>query len=468
MSHARSFPRRQESNPARLVAFEVLRLVDEDDAYANLILPVEIRRARLGKLDAAYATNLCYGTLRMRGRWDAIISRCAKGRRIYDIDPPILDLLRMGCHQLLDMETPAHAAINETVAIARNFFGQGASGFVNAVLRRVNERKGQWEDVIRSSTASDIEFLSVWHSHPRWIVEEIERSLVACGRDASELASVLAAHNAPAKIALVARDITSGQLAERIEAAHMEASPGVLVPSALLLSGGDPHRLFAVRDGLAGVQDEGSQLIASIAANAPIEGRDQLWLDMCAGPGGKTATLAAMGADRGVTIHANEPQEHRLDLVAGAVEPWEEAVALRLGDGRELGAQEPQTYDRVLVDAPCSGLGALRRRPEARWRKSSDDIPPLAKLQRELLASAFAALRPGGALVYSTCSPVLAETREVVDAFLSSTPRAELLDVAPVASSLAVRDVAGVDGLVQLWADVDQTDGMFIALLTKR
>ena len=460
-------PGRQEANAARLVAFEVLRAVDEDDAYANLVLPVEIARAGLNKLDAAYATNLCYGTLRMRGRWDAIISRCAKGRRIYDIDPPVLDLLRMGCEQLLAMETPPHAAIHETVVIARNFFGQGTGGFVNAVLRRISEKAGQWPEIVRSSTASHTEFLSLWHSHPRWIVEALEESLEASGRSRDDVESVLAAHNAPAKVALVARAISPEALAKRVEAAKMEAFPGYLMPNAVLLGRGDPHRLYPVRDGLAGVQDEGSQLIAAMFASAPIEGKDELWLDMCAGPGGKTATLAAIAQGRGARIHANEPQEHRLDLVAASVEPWEDTVALRLGDGRELGTQEPDAYDRVLVDAPCSGLGALRRRPEARWRKDPKDIPGLAKLQGQLLASAFKALRPGGALVYSTCSPVLAETRDVVRDFLAAHGRAKLLDAGEVANRVAIRDVSARDGMVQLWADADRTDGMFIALITK-
>ena len=367
-------PKRRESSPARLVAFEVLREVDEDDAYANLVLPLEIRRAGLGKLDAAFATNLCYGTLRMRGRWDAIISRCARGRRIYDIDPPVLDLLRMGCQQLLGLQTPPHAAIHETVTVARNFFGQGAGGFVNAVLRRVGERADEWEEVIRSSTASRTEFLSLWHSHPRWIVEKFEEALAASGRDRDDVESVLAADNEPAKVALVARDITVGQLAERVGAARMEAEPGTLAPSALLLGGGDPHRLYAVRDGLAGVQDEGSQLVAAMLAGAPVEGPDGLWLDMCAGPGGKAATLASLAADRGARVHANEPpgarplrQDPRRRAVHGPGGAQAQARgALAQGPGRRPApGQAPGRTPRLRI-----------RRPAARRRARLLDVHP--------------------------------------------------------------------------------------------
>ena len=460
-------PRRSRSDRARLVAYDVLRLVHADGAYANLVLPKEIRRAGLNKLDAAFATNLCYGTLRLQGRWDAIIARCTRGRRLDDIDPEILDILRLGCHQLLDFGTPVHAAINETVKMARNEAGQGAGGFVNAVLRRVAERTDDWREIIRASTASQAEFLSVWHSHPRWIVELLEEALEASGRSADELEELLEANNTPAKVALVARDITADQLRSKIEAAKMECSDGVLMPGAVLLDSGDPHRLWAVQDGEAGVQDEGSQLIAALAANAPIEGPDELWLDMCAGPGGKTATLAAYAANRGAAIHANEPQPHRLDLVAEAVEPWADIVALREGDGRDLGLTEAGRYDRVLVDAPCTGLGALRRRPESRWRKSAEDLADLLPLQRGLLESGFAALREGGVLVYSTCSPVQAETRTLIGDFLEANPEARLVDAGPIALRLAIRPVESTEGTIQLWPDRDRTDAMFMALITR-
>lgn len=460
-------PGRQPSDPARIVALDVLAAVRENDAYANLVLPQEIRRARLDSQDAAYATNLCYGTLRLQGRWDAIIACCTEGRALEDIDPEILDILRLGVHQLVEFRTPPHAAIFEMVTITRNELSQNRGGFVNAILRRVSERIDEWENVLREGAASDLEFYAQWYSHPLWIVEETARSLEANGRSAADLPKVLAANNEPAKVALVPRDVTRRQLRRGIIAEGLKPLPGYLMPEAILLESGDPQRLRAIRSGAAGVQDEGSQLIAAVLTEAPIEGPNKLWLDLCSGPGGKTATMAARGSERGVEIHANEPQEHRLDLVANAVDPWAGHVALRLGDGRDVGTEEPDAYDRVLVDAPCTGLGALRRRPEARWRKSPADVTELSVLQRELLDAGFAALRPGGALVYSTCSPVTAETKSVVEEFINNTPSARLLDTGAIASEVASRKVPSHDGVVQLWPDTDHTDAMFIALITK-
>lgn len=468
-------PRHQKSDPARRVAFNVIRAVHEDDAYANLALPPAIDRAWLNKRDAAFATSLTYGTLRLEGRMDAIIARASADRSIDQIDAPVLDLLRLGVYQLVELGTPPHAAINETVALTRNELGQGTAGFVNAVLRRVSER-GNWEEILRRSAASEAQFLSAWYSHPRWIVDAYARTLEACGRE-NAVEPILEANNSPAKVALVPRGLTPEALRDRVERAKMTADAPALVPSAVLLDSGNPARLWPVQDGTAGVEDEGSQLIARMFVAAsitdesgrPLEGTagDSRWLDMCAGPGGKTATIAAVAAQRGATVFANEPQPHRLDLVEDAVAPWTDNVVFREGDGREIGAEEPNAYDRVLVDAPCSGLGALRRRPEARWRKDPTDLAELAALQGELLDSAYRAVRPGGLLYYTTCTPTLEETRDVISAFLERTPGASLGDARAEADTITLHPVGGWDKTVQLWPDTDGSDAMFIARILK-
>ncbi|MDD7385075.1 MAG: transcription antitermination factor NusB [Actinomycetaceae bacterium] len=459
-------PGRRASDPARLLVFDVLMDVAERGAYANLALPEALRHSGLRRLDRAFATNLCYGTLRLQGRWDAIISRVAHGRSASEIDLPLLTLLRMGCHQLLAMDSPAYAVLDETVTIARNELGQGSGGFVNAILRRVAEKADQWRTVIEESTASQEEFLSLWYSHPRWLVHEFQRTCAYYGRGNVE--EILDADNEPADVALVARGISTSELAERIVKAHFTSRPGTMMADALLLDSGDPHQIYPVRDGLAGVQDEGSQLISHVCASAPISSHTGLWLDLCAGPGGKTATMAPLAQRAGARIHANEPHEHRVHLVERAVDPWADVVDLRQGDGRDVGTQEPDSYDRVLVDAPCSNSGAIRRRPEARWNHVGSDLEQLTRLQAELLESGYRALAPGGVLVYSTCSPLLSETVDIVEGLVNTHPEAQVLDTAQVASQCALHPISGRNGYVQLFTDTDNTDSMFFACLTKR
>ncbi|WP_311590832.1 transcription antitermination factor NusB [Trueperella bernardiae] len=458
-------PGRRQSDAARTAVFEVLIDVETNGAYANIALPKAIRAARLNKQDAAFATNLCYGTLRLQGRWDAILAHCMDR----EPEPAVKVLARMGVHQLFALRTPPHAAINETVMLARHHVGTGASGFVNAVLRRAGERTlKEWQDQLKADhgKVSSVGFLADWFSHPRWIVRALSDALAAHGRPKRDLISVLKADNEPAGVALVARDISINALRSDIGRGHMSSQPGHLVDSALILEGGDPGRVFAVRDGIAGVQDEGSQLVTRTFAAAPVDGEDAAWLDMCAGPGGKTATLVALNPS--VTVFANELHEHRLDLVAENVAPWANRVQLRLGDGTDIGTEQPGQFDRVLIDAPCTGIGALRRRPEARWAKEAGDALDLVRLQLSLLESGWEAVRPGGVVGYSTCSPYLPETTGVVETFLAGRDDVEVLDTRELASAQAKFPIVGEGPYLQLWPDLHASDAMFLALLRKR
>jgi 16S rRNA (cytosine967-C5)-methyltransferase len=233
---------------------------------------------------------------------------------------------------------------------------------------------------------------------------------------------------------------------------------GKYSPYAVYLGGGDPGQLSAVRDGQALVQDEGSQLVARALTLAPVDGDTGRWLDLCAGPGGKTALLAALAAETGARVTAVEPSPGRADLVAENTRGLE--IDLLRVDGRESGL-EPG-FDRVLVDAPCTGLGALRRRPEARWRRQPTDVPTLSKLQRELLAAAIALTRPGGVVLYATCSPHLAETVGVVADALRRHP-VSALDTRPLFEPAT----AGDGPYVQLWPHRHGTDAMFAAALRR-
>jgi 16S rRNA (cytosine967-C5)-methyltransferase len=462
--------RRKGTDPARTAAFDVLREVDGSDAYANLVLPPHLRERGIRGRDAGFATELAYGTLRLRGRYDAILARCLD-RPLARLDPPVLDILRLGVHQLLAMRVPQHAAVSETVGLARARTGAGSAQLVNAVLRRVARTPlDDWLAQIADDAPDELTALADTGSHPVWVARALRDALAGTGRDPAELAHLLAADNDAPRVTLVARP----GLADPAELADDRTTPGRWAPTALVLDGGDPAAYGAVRDGRAGVQDEGSQLVALALAAAPLDGPDERWLDLCAGPGGKAALLGALAARSGARLVANEVQPHRARLViqALAAVPAAAVEAVRTGDGRDIGTDEPGAYDRVLLDAPCTGLGALRRRPESRWRRTPGDLATLTGLQRELLASALDAVRPGGVVAYVTCSPHLAETQVVVSDVLRRRDDVEVLDAPAV-----VRDVVRPDARdtielgdrhdVQLWPHVHGTDAMHLTLLRR-
>ncbi|OBH54505.1 RsmB/NOP family class I SAM-dependent RNA methyltransferase [Mycobacterium sp. E2479] len=451
-------PRRRPLDPARAAAFDVLRAVSERDAYANLALPALLREREITGRDAAFATELTYGTCRTRGLLDAVIAAAA-GRSPQAIDPVLLDLLRLGAYQLLRTRVDAHAAVSTTVEQAGIAFDSARAGFVNGVLRAISGRdEHSWVAELAPNPAQDpIGHAAFVHAHPRWIAQAFADAL---GAAATELDAVLASDDERPQVHLAARAgaLTAAELADAVG-----GTVGRYSPHAVYLAGGDPGRLAPVRDGVALVQDEGSQLVARALTLAPVAGDGGRWLDLCAGPGGKTALLASLGMQQhpesGFRLTAVEPAPRRADLVAENTSGLPVDV-LRI-DGRETGL-EP-TFDRVLVDAPCTGLGALRRRPEARWRRQPADVPTLTKLQRELLGAAIALTRPGGVVLYATCSPHLAETVGVVADALRRHPVSEL-DTRPMFAP--VSDL-GDGPHVQLWPHRHGTDAMFAAALRR-
>lgn len=445
-------PRRKPLDPARRAAFDVLRAVSDRDAYANLVLPALLRERGITGRDAAFATELAYGACRSRGLLDAVIANAA-GRSTDRINPVLLDLLRLGTYQLLRTRVDAHAAVSTTVEHAGFEFDSARAGFVNAVLRTIAGREPQsWIGELAPPSDSDpVGHLAFTHAHPRWVAQAFADAL---GARAGELDALLTADDSRPLVHLAARP---GVLSAEELAASVDGEVGRYSPYAVYLSGGDPGQLDAVRKGVALVQDEGSQLVARALTLAPVDSDSGRWLDLCAGPGGKTALLAAIGAQSDATVTAIEPNPRRADLVEENVRGLSVEV-LRV-DGREPGI-EPG-FDRVLVDAPCTGLGALRRRPEARWRRQPADVPALARLQRELLASAITLTRPGGIVLYATCSPHLSETVGVAADALRRHP-VRAVDTRPLFEG--VEDI-GDGPYVQLWPHRHGTDAMFAAAL---
>jgi len=453
-------------DPARRTAYDVLRSVAESDAYANLVLPPLLTERGITGRDAAFCTELTYGTLRMQGRYDAIVD-LVSSRPAARLDAGLLDVLRLGLHQLLSMRVPTHAAVSETVALARTVAGTGPSGLANAVLRRLAQEPSEhWlAELARQHTGT--EALAAVHSHPAWVVRAMRQALAE--QADSELVPALEANNTPAPVTLAVRP----GLAQAQDLTGVHTDPGRWAPGAAVLTSGDPGALAGVTAGRIGVQDEGSQVVTRALAGVPIDGPDSTWLDLCAGPGGKAALFGALLAERDSsgTLVANEVAPHRAKLVTGSTRSLAghlPGLEVRTGDGRQIGESEPGRYDRVLVDAPCTGLGALRRRPESRWRRRPGDLAELGALQRDLLTSALHTARPGGVVAYITCSPHVAETTLVVQDVLRDFGHATLLDAAEAVQEVVAHPMPALAGpMVQLWPHRHGTDAMFLALIQR-
>lgn len=451
----------------------MLLAVDQRDAYANLLLPSILTERGLTGRDAALATELTYGTLRGRGTYDAILGVCSD-RGVDRIDAPLREVLRLGIHQLLATRVRAHAAVATSVDLAKDVAGVRSAGFVNAVLRRVSTRDMEtWIGVAAPSRDADpLGHLVVRYSHPRWIVAALSDSL---GESPGESPGDAGAGGLAETEAALAADgvrprVTLCVVPGLADTAELVTGGGELArwsPFGAYLDGGDPAAVPAVGEGRAAVQDEASQLVALALARAGMTGPDTRWLDLCAGPGGKARLLGGLAAERGARLVAADKRLHRARLTEAAVTVTGAAAAVA-ADGT-VPPWRPGTFDRVLADVPCSGLGALRRRPEARWRKSPEDIAGLGVLQRQLLASALDAARPGGVVAYVTCSPHLAETRAVVADVLR-----ERADVAVLDAPAMLPEVPGLRcpdpdrRYAQFWPHRHGTDAIFLALLQRQ
>lgn len=444
---------------SREVAFDSLLAVERQDAYLNLVLPKALAKARLSNVDAAFATELAYGTARWQGLYDWIIEE-ATGRATSYIDPDALLVIRIGAHQLLELNTPAHAAIYEMVNLAKKRLKASVVGFINAALRRISERTRQeWIQLLHNSGLSAETITSIEFSHPLWVTRALKLALQS--EDASdELVAALISDNEAPKVNLVA---LPGKVSDRESTLSKEG----VSPIGYVLNYGDPSKLTGVSTGAMRVQDQGSQLAALALANVKTESPSLEWLDLCAGPGGKAVLLAALAKQSNAHLTTNEVSEHRATLVATALRhSGFEATQLQ-GDGRSLPSKT--RYDRILLDAPCTGLGALRRRPESRWRKNAEDLKDLSVLQRELIGSAWDALSPGGVLGYVTCSPHPTETTGQIEWLLRTFKDSVLLDATSVLMEInPLLNLKPARKTVQLWPHRNDTDAMFIALVQKR
>jgi 16S rRNA (cytosine967-C5)-methyltransferase len=432
----------------RVLVFDLLTEVNRKGGYSNLLLPQALSASNFEVRDKGFVTELLYGTLRMQGRHDYILAQVAD-RPLSEVDSGIVDICRMGVHQLFEMRVATHAAVSATVELARREIGESKASFVNAILRKVSAKTlSEWLEPL--ATVSDpITRLSIQYSHPEWIVSAYFDLL----KDIERVEQELAANNVPASPTLVAwpGDSTQADLVE-VGGIATEYSPyGARFEGA-------PGSLELIRHRKAGVQDEGSQLVAHIFATAIHEAASIL--DLCAGPGGKAALLAHLANVHGQDFTANEISEPRAKLVKNVIGKFN----CQVGDGREI-AKLGVTYDAILADVPCTGLGALRRRPEVRWRRTVQDLRGLLELQRELSDSAISVLNPGGVFGYATCSPHFSETSGEVLRILKDHPELEQIEIdqyLPDNLHGAVRDKS-----LSLWTSQHGTDSMFLSLFRK-
>ena len=432
----------------RLLVFDLLREVNRNGGYSNLLLPQALTDSNFETRDKGFATELLYGTLRMQGRHDYILSQ-ASDRPWSEVDPGIVDVARMGAHQLFEMRVPTHAAVSATVELARKVTGESKASFVNALLRKISAKSlDEWMEPVRE-IEDPILRLSILYSHPEWIVSAYFDLL----RDFDEVERALATNNIPASPTLVSWPGKSTQS----ELVELGAIATDFSPYGATFDG-VPGSLEIIRHRLAGVQDEGSQIVADIFSKAAQS--KSSWLDLCAGPGGKAALLSSIAKESGVAFTANEISQARSKLVknvVGGARVW-------VGDGREI-SEHGELFGAILADVPCTGLGALRRRPEVRWRRTVADLRELTLLQRELVDSALSVLEVGGIFGYATCSPHLAETRIQVADLLRKHPEMELVPVDPFLPSNLTEGSEG--GSLTLWTHRHGTDSMFLALFRK-
>ena len=427
-------PRRRRPAGPRDVALAALERVDEGGAYANLVLPPMLRRSRLTLSERAAVTDLVYGSLRMRGALDFAMAPLSR-QPLDRLEPLVLRGLRLGAYELLFGGTAAHAAVAETVGAVARAGHRGQAGYVNAVLRRLATTPPAWPDPERDPAG----WATTRGSHPAWIVSE---ALARLGP--RELVDLVEADNTRPEVSLRATPgrTTRDQLLAELAEAGLTARPSPLSPDCVTLERGDPGQLQAIRDGRAVVQDAASALVAPAVGAGP----GDLVADLAAGPGGKAGHLAALGA----RVLAVEVRRRRAGLVADTATRL--GVADRLltvvGDGRRPPLR-PGRADAALVDAPCTNLGSLRRRPEARWRHGPDDVAGLVELQLGLLEAAADAVRPGGTVLYSVCTWTRAETDGVVAELVARRGDLRLVEAR------------------QLWPHRDGADGMFLARLFK-
>lgn len=444
---------------AREVALEILTRVEQDKAYSNLLLNQMLQRHPLEKADTGLVTEIVYGTIQHLNTIDYYLNRfVAKG--VQKLEPWVRALLRLSLYQVVYLERiPAHAIVNEAVNLAKKKGHQGISGMVNGVMRNVIRQK---EQLAIPNDLPLAERMALKYSHPKWMVV---RWIKQFGEQTTEL--ICKANNTAPKTSARVNIIkhTQAEILAILQQEGMEAKPSELAPNGIIVEHGGNlafTRWFA--EGSISIQDESSMLVAE--ALNPYPGMRVL--DCCAAPGGKTAHLAEIMQDKG-KVMACDVHEHKIALIR------DQADRLKLGsietvlcDALDLAKQYPaESFDCILLDAPCSGLGVIRRKPDLKWSKQEVEIAAISLLQNQLLNAVHGLLKPGGVFVYSTCTIEYAENQGLIAAFLEQQPQFTL-EAFPSEHLRGIHSAASIVGMLQILPQHYNSDGFFIARMRKK
>lgn len=441
---------------AREIAYDLTRRVNESGAYLGLLLRYTMQDSELAGRDRAMISELTYGVQRQRNKMDYIIELFSS-RPLAEIEGDVLDILRLGVYQIAEMRIPAHASVNETVDLAKRKMNPGAIAFVNAVLRNVAKRLDELEWPPRSNFPY---YLEINHSHPRWLVDYILETM-----DEGLAEALCAADNHFPGISMRANPMRTERetlLTKILDAGGRAKSSQYLDEGIIKAS--LPRRLLLdlLQDGMCAVQDESSMLVSHVLNPQP----GNLVVDACAAPGGKASHLAQLGGES-ARIIAVDKNPRRLEALGKTLRRLAlDNVEVIEGDSTQLDLYVSQPADAILVDAPCSGLGTLRRRPELKWRRSRGELGRFGDGQLRMLEGCAGVPRPGGAMVFSVCTFTREETLDVIEAFLDRRPDYTLDDVSSYLPP-GLRSSVSSAGYIQLMPHLHDMDGMFIARLIR-
>ncbi|WP_036666166.1 16S rRNA (cytosine(967)-C(5))-methyltransferase RsmB [Paenibacillus sp. FSL H8-0457] len=438
----------------------VLTQVEQEGAYSNLLLNSALQKSSLAKSDAGLATELIYGTISRLNTLDYFLDKFVN-KGVRKLQPWVRALLRISLYQIVYLDRiPDHAVVSEAVNLAKRRGHQGISGMVNGVLRNILRQK---ETLAIPEDMTDAQRISLLHSHPQWLVE---RWISQYGTEATE--AICAANNEPPAVSVRVNTtmISRDDMLELMGSHGLDASPSSVSPYGIVVKGAGNMALTDwYRDGMISIQDESSMLVAEAVQPEP----GMRILDCCAAPGGKSAHMGELMKDEG-SIVANDIHAHKGKLISDqASRLGLDSISIVTGDALDLADRfEPASFDRILLDAPCSGLGVIRRKPDLKWGKSQEDIHEIAALQLRLLESVSTLLRPGGILVYSTCTIEPMENEGVVSAFLEGHSEFAIAEDGLGALSRLGENSLARGGGIQILPQHYHSDGFYIARLGRR